>query len=75
MMSGSYLDQDGVVVGDKDRYQRYTFMFNSDYKLNDWLKVGHNVTFTKTELKSVAENSEYSSVITSALMLDSYNFV
>jgi len=70
MMSGSYLDQDGVVVGDKDRYQRYTFMFNSDYKLNDWLKVGHNVTFTKTELKSVAENSEYSSVITSALMLD-----
>lgn len=70
MMSGSYLDQDGVVVGDKDRYKRFTFMFNSDYKLNDWLKVGHNVTFSKTELKSVAENSEYSSVITSALMLD-----
>jgi len=70
MMSGSYLDQDGVVVGDKDRYNRFTFMFNSDYKLNDWVKVGHNVTFSKTELKSVAENSEYSSVITSALMLD-----
>ena len=70
MLSASYLDQDGVVVGDKDQYQRYTLMFNSDYKLNNWAKVGHSVTFSKTILKSVAENSEYVSVITSALMLD-----
>ena len=70
MMSGSYLDQDGVVVGDKDRYKRYTFMFNSDYRLNEWVKAGHNLTYSKTVLKSVAENSEYTSVITSALMLD-----
>lgn len=70
MMSASLIDQDGVVKGDKDRFKRYTFMFNSDYKLNDWAKVGHNVTFSKAKLKSVAENSEYVSVITSALMLD-----
>ena len=70
MMSASLLDQDGVVKGDKDKYKRYTFMFNSDYKLNDWAKVGHNVTFSKTMLKTIAENSEYTSVITSALMLD-----
>ncbi len=70
MMSGSYLDQDGVVVGDKDKFKRYTFTFNSDYKLNNWLKVGHNITFSKTSLKAVSENSEYVSVITSAMMLD-----
>ncbi|HPE58527.1 MAG TPA: TonB-dependent receptor [Bacteroidales bacterium] len=70
MMSASLLDQDGVVKGDKDKYKRYTFTFNSDYKLNDWTKVGHNVTFSKTMLKTIAENSEYTSVITSALMLD-----
>ncbi len=69
-LSASYLDQDGVVVGDKDQYKRYTFMFNSDYKMNDWVKVGHNITFSKTSLKAISENSEYSSVITSALMLD-----
>ena len=69
-LSASYLNQDGVVEGDKDKYKRYTFMFNSDYKLNDWAKVGHNITYSKTLLKSVAENSEYTSVITSALMLD-----
>lgn len=70
MMSASLLDQDGVVKGDKDKYKRYTFMFNSDYKLNDWAKVGHNVTFSKIQLKTISENSEYTSVITSALMLD-----
>ena len=70
MMSASYLDQDGVVVGDKDKYKRYSFMFNSDYTVNRVVKVGHNLTYSKTILKSIAENSEYSSVITSALMLD-----
>lgn len=70
MMSASLLDQDGVVKGDKDKFKRYTFMFNSDYKLNDWAKVGHNITFSKTMLNTVAENSEYTSVITSAMMLD-----
>lgn len=70
LLSLSYLNQDGIVAGDKDKYQRYTLMFNSDYKLNDWIKTGHNLTFTRTDLKSVSENNEYSSVITSALMLD-----
>lgn len=70
MLSLSYLNQDGIVEGDKDKYERYTFMFNSDYKMNDWIKAGHNITFTRTDLKAVSENSEYTSVITSALMLD-----
>ncbi len=70
LLSASYLDQDGVVAGQKDKYQRYSLMFNSEYKLKDWVKVGHYITLTKTNLKAVSENSEYTSVITSALMLD-----
>lgn len=70
MLSLSYLNQDGIVVGDQDKYQRYTIMLNSDHKLNTWLKVGHNVTISRTDLKAVSENSEYTSVITSALMVD-----
>ena len=70
MMSASYLNQDGIVKGDKDKYQRYSLMFNSDHKINDWIKVGHNLTYSRTELKAISENSEYTSVITSALMLD-----
>jgi TonB-dependent starch-binding outer membrane protein SusC len=70
LLSLSYLNQDGIVVGDKDKYQRYTFMFNSDYKIKKWLKVGHNLTITHTDLKAVSENSEYGSVVSGALMMD-----
>lgn len=70
MVSLSYLNQDGIVKGDKDKYKRFSFMFNSDYKINKWMKVGHSLTFSRTELNTVSENSEYASVITSALMLD-----
>lgn len=70
MVSLSYLDQDGIVKGDKDKYKRYSLMFNSDHKINNWIKVGHSLTFSRTELNSISENSEYASVITSALMLD-----
>ncbi len=70
MLSLSYLNQDGIVIGDKDKYKRFTLMFNSDHKLNNWIKTGHNLTVTRTELQSVSENSEYTSVITSALMVD-----
>ncbi len=70
MLSASYFNQDGIVKGDNDKYQRYSFMFNSDRKIYDWLTIGHNLTYSKTLLKSISENSEYYSVISNALLLD-----
>jgi len=70
LLSLSYLNQDGIVKGDRDRFERYSLMFNSHYQVKDWLKVGHNVTFTRTDLKAISENSEYGSVITNTLMID-----
>jgi TonB-linked SusC/RagA family outer membrane protein len=70
MVSLSYLTQDGMVKGNNDKYQRYSLMFNADHKINNWIKVGNSLTFSRTALKSISENSEYYSVITSALMVD-----
>ena len=70
LLSLSYLNQDGIVVGEQDKYQRYTMMFNSDYKLNKWIRAGHNISASRTDLKSVSENSEYGAVISGALMMD-----
>jgi TonB-dependent starch-binding outer membrane protein SusC len=70
LLSLSSLNQDGVVKGNKDQFKRYTIMFNSNYKIIDWLKVGHNLSFAHTDLNSVSENSEYGSVISDALMMD-----
>jgi TonB-linked SusC/RagA family outer membrane protein len=71
LLSASYLNQDGIVKGPYDKYQRYTFMFNSDYKLNKWIRVGHNISVNRTDLKAVTENSENpGTVISDALMCD-----
>ncbi len=70
MLSLSYLNQDGIVEGLKDRFKRYTVMFNSEYRINNWLKVGHNVSYANTKLSTVSENSEYGSVISNAMMAD-----
>ncbi len=70
LLSVSYLNQDGIVKGNKDKYQRYTVMFNSNYKINKWFKVGHNLQINRTNLKAVSENSEYGSVVSGALMMD-----
>ncbi len=40
----SYFTQDGVVVNTD--YQRYSIRLNSEYKFNDWIKVGANVSNT-----------------------------
>ncbi len=70
ILSLSYLDQDGIVKGSQDTYKRYSGMFNADYKLYDWLKVGNNITFNHAKRNSIAENSEYAGLISSTIMLD-----
>lgn len=42
-ISGSVLDQDGIVIN--TGYRRYTVQFNSESRVIDWLKVGNNITF------------------------------
>lgn len=40
----SYFKQDGVVK--YDNYERYTARFNTDYKFNNWAKLGGNVALS-----------------------------
>ncbi|QSB28345.1 TonB-dependent receptor [Flavobacterium sp. CLA17] len=41
-VSGSYLNQDGVVIGSD--FKRYTFKTNFESKVKDWLTMGVNLT-------------------------------
>jgi len=43
----NYVDNDGIVKGDKDVYKRLSAQFNADYKIFDWLTVGTNNSFEK----------------------------
>lgn len=36
----TYLDNDGIVYGDKDRLHRINFQINASYQVKDWIKIG-----------------------------------
>jgi TonB-linked SusC/RagA family outer membrane protein len=69
-ISGSYLSQDGIITGARDKFNRYSVRLNSDHKVAKWLKIGENMAFTHSLRKGVSEDNEYGGVIGSALQLD-----
>ncbi len=70
-LSLSYLNNDGIIVGNQDKFERYTIRLNSEHKLNKWLKVGNNLTYANYTRSTINENSgEFGGVISSALQID-----
>ncbi len=69
-LSLSYLDNDGIVKGNADNYQRLTATINSEYKIKNWLKVGTTNQIEKYNVRQVSSNNEYGSLLTSVMMLD-----
>ena len=68
LTSLNFIDNDGIVKGDKDTYQRITAQINADYKLFDWFQVGTNTSFETYKRKSVSTG--YGSVLNSVMSLD-----
>src|ERR1035437_2685880 len=67
----NYFKNDGIIVGNKDVFERYSAMFNSDHQIKKWLKVGHNINYSHFTTKGINENSgEFGGTIGSALALD-----
>ena len=59
-VSLTYVDQDGMVRGDKDFYKRLTAQVNADYKIKSWFTVGTNTSIERYRRGAVSEHSEYS---------------
>lgn len=70
LLSGSYYNQDGIVGGDKAKYERYTARVNAKSNLKSWLEVGNNISFSHSKKKYVGEDDEYRSVVNSTLLID-----
>ena len=66
----TYYDQDGIVRGQSDVYNRLSAQINADYKIKPWITVGVNTSFEKNFRRTVSENSEYGSMMTAVLNLD-----
>ena len=69
-VSGSYLDNNGMIKGDSDIYSRLTGMINATRNIKPWLEIGTNNQIEYYKSRSVSEGSEYGSFLLSVLQLD-----
>ena len=65
----NYVNQNGVVVGDKDVYKRLTAQINADYNIFKWLQVGTNNSLERWSTQSVSQRG-YASSFDSMITLD-----
>ena len=68
-LSASYVNQDGIVKGNKDKYERLTAQINADYKIKEWLQIGTNTSVEKWSTRGVSENG-YGSSFEMLLLID-----
>ncbi len=68
--SVNYVNNDGMVKGDRDVYKRLTAQINADYNVKEWLQVGTNNSIENWNTKSVSQMSQYGSVMNSVMTLD-----
>ena len=65
----NYVNQDGIIKGDKDLYKRLSAQLNADYNLTNWLQVGNNISLEKWSTKSVSQQG-YGSAFESLMTID-----
>lgn len=69
-LSLSYMNNNGIVGGNKDKYERLTAAINGEYDIMSWLKVGTTNQIEKYNVSQVSTNNEYGSLISGVLLLD-----
>ncbi len=69
-LSGNIFTQDGIVGGAKAQFKRYTVRLNSDHKVKPWLTVGERVSFAHHTRKAISDNTEFGSILSSAVVMD-----
>lgn len=60
----NYFEQDGIVIN--TGFKRYSIRLNLDSKVNDWFKIGNNITIANTKQK-IAFNDTEDGVISAAV--------
>jgi TonB-linked SusC/RagA family outer membrane protein len=70
LVNGTIFTQEGIVGGEKARFNRYTVRFNSDHKMKSWLNFGNRLLYSHHRRKAISENDEFGSILASALVMD-----
>ncbi|SFF38294.1 TonB-linked outer membrane protein, SusC/RagA family [Sunxiuqinia elliptica] len=68
LLSAGYYDQDGIVVFDNDKYQRYNFRTNINADLTDRISVGTNVQLSYAMQDKLSSKGDRPGIIRHALL-------
>lgn len=66
----SYFSQEGIIGGDKSKFDRITARLNSDHKVTDFFNFGTNLAYTHTTQRGIASNASFNAAYGSALNMD-----
>lgn len=69
-LSGSYFNQNGIIGGDRSKFERYTFSINTNTEINDWISVQGKLDFANKLQKTVLENDEFDGIMSQAINMD-----
>ena len=64
-LSFNYRDAEGILLNTKT--QRYNFRLNSEHTLKPWLKVGENLSYSRTNGNGANTSSDYTGALLSAV--------
>ncbi len=67
-VSLGYLDNNGMIIGDKDKFERITGTINADAEIYKWLKVGTNNQIGRYKMSEAHEWGQYGSIIVATIM-------
>jgi len=69
VVSASLFDQDGTIIG--SNYQRMTLRVNTSLQVNDWLKIGENLSFVNASGRNAMNNnsSPGASILSAAIAM------
>ena len=70
LIGGTLFRQDGVIGGDRARFDRYTVRINTDHKVKPWLTIGNRLSYSYHKRNGVTEDDEFGAVISNAILLD-----
>jgi TonB-linked SusC/RagA family outer membrane protein len=68
--SVSYFNQEGIIGGDKSRFERYTARLNTRTDVNKIFSWGQTISYTHLTTRGVTSNGSFNGAYSSALNLD-----
>lgn len=66
-VSANYFDQKGIIM--ESFYRRFTFRVNTNLKINNWLRIGENLSVMTSANRDAPNNSDNYSLLNSAIRL------